>query len=602
VLQVVEGTDRLQPSPQFTLTRWELFSCLSASKDHETTLRTFCHSSTNPPSITANSRSNPLVIADSFVDRIFQDPCSRNIFDQTTLHVAALHGLSGAIMPLFLLGQQKATIDDLHTFLSMPTHFDKNTLHLAAIFYPITISFHLSAKFQLFLSINTYIETIRKILIVETILDEFRATSLLSNHPNIRQLVNCLDSKGTSPINILLEFRHTSRLYKGVPSGFLDIVCDMLRALTSPLEKFEYGQLSRLWASIEDDNQALILRDTIASKDPEWFLSASHELFQYSFQMSPKNAKWATRMETIVKSNPNILRKKDSLGCTPLMICLGEFLQPIKVQYLVDAQVRYFGKCLDSTCHFLYLRKSCCEFRSTTPIFRILNTLGPDLTKPVLNRKTLLHFFGHSTKQHRRIGYRSIADEIFTCPYLDSAEDLLDLLDEHARLFERISGSIAAISTILKKIGSHIGYLAFILLCKCGAAGGDWMSDQRGQLKHSTLLDLLIQVVAAYRQKAESDTGILTIEIKLNGKSLRSFTTEEDVPLDEIRKYEDELRLLTGKLETLIKIEDSKWIPTDKGSSGRYQEGTWEGELEWARQFLSVSEITYLKTLDSGSI
>jgi hypothetical protein len=304
-------------------------------------------------------------------------------------------------------------------------------------------------------------------------------------------------------------------------------------------------------------------------------------------------------VDAIIGFNPKLLQTEDASGRTQLMRFLEVGPDREKIHILVHAQVKYFGKCQGfSTCHASYLKSTCCDFQ--TSIFQSLHQLGADMSLSDSNGDSLLHFFGHDTTEHSNLGYPP------DCTYLDTAEDLLELLFWHGRLFDKDSQGTTAFSAILRKIECHIGYLAFGLLCKCGLEeepwirniwSWDWSTAHRcPQFKEITLLDLLVEIVAAYRQKAQSKSDI-SIEIKLDETRSGTFTTEELVPLEEAVKYGVELDVLKAKWEMFTKIERTKWITNVlEPKNSRYRKGIWEDELKWAHDFLSEGDIIELRS------
>jgi hypothetical protein len=606
ILKLVKEGRFFQPSPLFVITKWDLFRHLSSSQDYEAAFRRNYQASAKRSSTRGNPTfTPPWKIDDSLVAGIFQDQYSRNVFGQIALHTAADHLFPGAIWPLFL-GKRDANLEEQLKFLLLPDHSKMNALHLAA-------SFGSTAWEQ-----GRALATLREILRVEAVLNEY-GSPLPAEQPR-RRLATSRDSRGRIPMEILANTISSwayIRGYRCTPE-VLDIVCEMLHDVEPSFDEGVCMALLDLRGYLSETNQAKKLWDAVASKKQGTIAEVMAKLYPKLLQEGPHGldrSMWEARMTGIVDFNPETIRSEDAFGNTSLMKYLLDPEPSLKkkhVRFLANAHGKHFGWKGYSTYHFQYLKSTC----SSPDILHSLKALGADLSLRDSNGDALLHFFGHNTAEPRDGEEQTYSrHNIYTCPYLDSAEDLRVLLLGNGRLFDCDSQGITAFSDILEKIQCHIGYVAFVLLCKCGLDNKFWLGDlwigRYRKFNGTTLLDYLSLIIAAYQQRDPAG-GSRTIEISLNNALLESFPAE-DVTLEEVMKYGHEIGILRQKWETLMGIENEKWVPdalpikvppkameehvkclVRRGPlprNGRYKKGPWEDQLAWAHDFLSEDEI-----------
>lgn len=105
--RVVKGDDHLQPSPLFTLTRWDLFSCLNSPLDYEEVLRLKCQASAKPSETNRRPLSTSHFKAGGPLPaQFFTELYSKNIFDQTALPRRCLQRPAGSYRT-FTPGQKR---------------------------------------------------------------------------------------------------------------------------------------------------------------------------------------------------------------------------------------------------------------------------------------------------------------------------------------------------------------------------------------------------------------------------------------------------------------------------------------------------------------
>jgi hypothetical protein len=555
------------------------------------------------------------------VARIFQNPYSRNVFGKTTLHIAASDLDHGTIWPLFL-GKRDTDWEEQINFLLMPSiqgvnswppyGYNMNGLHLAAS----------SGRYSW--QNGRTLATLQKILSVEAALSEHRPP-MPAEQPRKRLAIS-RDSNGDTPMEVL---EHTIYVWNQRPHersknladtlGALDIVCEMLPDLENSFDEKVCMALLDLRGCLRETIQTKKLWDAVSSRKQGAIADTMAELYTKLLPEGPGSrdddgSLWEARMTGIVDFNPDIIKKEDASGNTMLMKYLLDpepSLKKAQIRFLANAHGKYFEWKGYSTYHFQYLKSTC----SSPPILNSLKALGADLSLRDSEGEALLHFFGHNTQElENGEQMYSHRHNIFTCPYLDSAEDLRVLLLGNGKLFDCNSQGITALSVILNKIRCHIGYVAFVLLCLCGLnndlwpESGLWAGRYR-KFKGTTLLEFLSLIIAAYKRR-DPTAGSRTIEISLNNELLTSLSVE-DVTQEEVMKYGNEIDVLRKKWDSLMDIENEKWhsdpsaieaTPETEGDHlmwfrsndrlihGEYKKGPWVDQLAWAQDFFSEGD------------
>lgn len=577
---------------------------------------------TIPPETLQDNQSGPHI---NWLKRSLQDLDSTNVFGQTTAHIAARYRFQESLKCLV---QSKGCEgqESLFDYLRTSDQRGRTALHRAVD----------QDSFSICRSKDPT-------SVVRYIVSSLGDTS----EPLRTKLLGIKDNHSLSALDVFVQDfdrQRSSYITNDIwTASWFSTVYDLLVTGSPPLlpatkvallkTLLTRGDLKAFWAEE--------LYTKIISQDPEFEESVEKALFDpYETVMCHFCPGSKSIMALIIKKLPGILRKPD-----PFELTLSEMLRPIdcnyplseanfaRLNFLLQAEKEHFGRRKRLSTWYREFVTCYGPLHNPDGVYLpteaecLLLKIEPDLGSPDENGAAPLHYFGHNWS---RCGSRR--HESSTCSFIFTFDLIKLLVTEHGKLFILHADGTLPFSTILKRIGNHIGFLAYLLWDKpsdetdlfprgnalsiingteieagrIGTRSTDYLTigeerqashDYFTALEQPALLKFLrLYCEHSYSKNTSEDRRFLFRELCNTSKTFleneRDFEVEECLSLQDFHRYEQELDAIQAKWIEVRDIAKTSWQKVEHGGINwcEWQEGT-----DWVEKIAGKDEFSKMR-------